>query len=253
VTGHPGAGEVEWIRSLNTTGAGSIAAVLSEASPGTITAEAGDHFGFSIAAGDVGQPTLIGDPGEDLRTTVDAGLVARTTLSADAAQPFAFTFDQSQPNVPGSAEAGDQFGYAVALNPTAPSGDGGMMAFVGVPGEDIGSVRDAGEVQRFWMYANPAVGSTDVPPLLYQGNGGLQDRVEAGDRVGASLSMRLASSDGTLGPVIGVPGESGASAPGAGIAEYSANRNGDNGWRLTGFYGGAVTGLHYGAVLAQIA
>lgn len=248
-----GAGEVQWIRSLATTGAGSIMAVLSEATPSTTTAERGDHFGFSISAGDVGQPTLIGVPGEDLRTTVDAGLVARTAVAADGTVAHITTFDQSRADVPGSAEAGDQFGYSVTLNPTAPSGDGGILAFVGAPGEDIGSVRDAGEVQRFWMYANPSVGSTDVPPLLYQGNGGLRDLVEAGDRVGATLSMRLAAADGTLGPVVGVPGESGATSAAAGIAEYSTNRNGDNVWRLTGYYAGAVSGLHYGAVLARLA
>ena len=154
----PGAGEVEWIRSLATTGAGSIMAVLNEATPSTITAERGDHFGFSIAAGDVGQPTLIGDPGEDLRTTVDAGLVARTSLAADGSVAHIYTFDQSQPNIAGSAEQGDQFGYRVGLDPSAVSPDGaGMLGLVGVPGEDIGSVRDAGQVQRrAWVGDEPA-------------------------------------------------------------------------------------------------
>lgn len=83
------------------------------------TAEAGDRFGFSLAAGDFtgdGYTDLaIGSPYEDNGSIVDGGAV--TILKGSAAGVTATgaqTFAQSSTNVPGADETGDEFGYSLA-------------------------------------------------------------------------------------------------------------------------------------------
>jgi hypothetical protein len=251
----PGAGEVEWIRSLVTTGAGSIVTTLNQSGT-TATPERGDHFGAAIAAGDVGQPTLIGTPGEDVQGVVDAGLLGWTILHADGSRPFLRTTDQTKSDVAGTAEPGDQFASSVLLDRTVRNIDGDYLAVVGVPGEDVGKVKDAGQVQRFWVSDIENGVPAELTPVLVQGGSQLRDRVEAGDRVGASLSLRLLDDGsvpaGLLAPVIGIPGEGGATSSGAGIVAYATDVAGQTPWHLVGYSGGAVTGLHYGAVLGRV-
>lgn len=76
----------------------------SQASFGTAAAEAGDQFGYSLAAGDMtnGAPFLLaGAPGEMVGTVPDAGMVIYATPSNVTG------ISQDSPNVPGVAESGD--------------------------------------------------------------------------------------------------------------------------------------------------
>jgi len=103
---------------------------------------------------------------------------------------------------------------------------------VGVPGEDIGAVSDAGAVNV--RYA-PGFGQPFGLTLL------TQDRPETADRFGSSLADGfLAEFDGTVDLAIGAPGETVGGAAGAGAV--SVVRNDDTGFLATGsqlFYQGA--------------
>ena len=100
-------------------------------------------------------------------------------------------FDQNSPGVTGTSERGDGFGTAVSTY-AIPSGD--LHVLVSTPGEDIGSIRDAGMVQ--------VVGASNHPAWS-QASEGVPGTPETGDRMGATLSAQLAR----VGPLIGVPGE----------------------------------------------
>ena len=103
--------------------------------------ELNDFFGRGIAVGDVTGDglgdVLVGVPGEDIGSTVDAGSVvllrgSSTGLSGAEAQEL----DQSSASVPGSAESNDGFGAAVTLLNL--DGSGPLEALVGTPREEVG-------------------------------------------------------------------------------------------------------------------
>jgi FG-GAP repeat protein len=153
--------------------------------------EAGDHFGAAVVISGVN--ILIGVPDEDIGRATNAGMIQ--TFAFDEGPLFdPRSFSQASPGVPGGPEAGDRFGAAVT---------GGLGAgcpdywAIGVPGEDLGSKRDAGYVELV-----PRCSTPKVAVGLSQGSsGGLGGAIEAGDRVGAVLH----GLKGNL--AIGVPGE----------------------------------------------
>lgn len=168
--------------------------------------EAGDHFGASIA----GITPWVGVPGEDLGSKKDAGLVQKFTL----ADPTVVTdlvpsaaIDQDSPGVPGVAEAGDGFGASLAIDVACFEEE---SVAIGSPGEDVGSVRDAGSVT---VLDSGDDASTCPASVLRQGNG-VPGKPETGDRLGAALGAAAADplpadpenvAQNTV--LIGVPGE----------------------------------------------
>ncbi len=82
--------------------------------------ESDDRFGGALAVGDVTgdgkADVLVGAPGEDIGSRVDAGSV--TLLKGSAARltgAGAQAFDQNHSAVPDGSEKGDRFGSSVAL------------------------------------------------------------------------------------------------------------------------------------------
>ncbi|MFE6971254.1 hypothetical protein [Isoptericola sp. NPDC057653] len=164
-------------------------------------AEAGDRFGAAVhlfpVAGDPQVVDLaVGSPGEDLGPDVDAGMVSVGRVHPGLTQPL-LTFrsrHQDSPGEAGTAEDGDLFGSAVSVAFLR----GAWRVVVGSPGEDVGSVRDAGMVQALgtgqgWTQDSPAV------------PGG----AEAGDRMGATVGADPEVVPGRA-PDVGVPGENAA-------------------------------------------
>ena len=185
-------------------------------------AERGDRFGASLGGGGA----AIGAPGEDVGSIVDAGLVTWRLTHA---------ITQNSPDIPGTAEAGDQFGAAVAfttmLSVHEESGEPDAMDLLaaGAPGEDIGSLNDAGFVILIGDYGfNP---DFDLPEeSLVQSTWSAGQRVEAGDRFGASVLLAAKTTE--VEPewggdelqtitearlVVGAPGEDIGSITNAGI------------------------------------
>jgi hypothetical protein len=130
-------------------GAGSITVVDAPGTPRLITqntsgvpgtAETGDHFGASMASGSGAFNQLaIGAPGENVGSVVDAGSVTVLKRTDTTIYP-AIVLTQATKGVSGTVEAGDRLGAAVAYR------DDRTLA-IGVPGEDLGTVVDAGSVQ----------------------------------------------------------------------------------------------------------
>ncbi|MGN6612880.1 MAG: hypothetical protein ACTHLJ_13995 [Angustibacter sp.] len=112
--------------------------------------EAGDRFGASLAALSwcPGAAVAVGVPGEDLGGAADAGqlnVVQTRRPGTDACERQ--LFQGSGGGLGGAAESGDQVGAAVAeLVRYTTEGQAPDQLLVGVPGEDVGSVRDAGGV-----------------------------------------------------------------------------------------------------------
>ena len=148
-------------------------------------AEPGDRFGSSLAQFAYG--VVAGAPHEDVWQVPDAGGVTSFDLYGRV-PPVAYR--QGLDGVPGPPESGDRFGAAM-------TGLDLGGAAVGVPGEDIGSIRDAGTMIEL---AAPGV-SYVTTQLWYQGHHGIKGTPERGDRFGAALTM------GVRGLVVGVPGE----------------------------------------------
>ena len=103
------------------------------------TPESGDRFGAALAGGG----TVIGVPGEDVGSIVDAGIA---TIGLTRA------VSQDSPGIPGGAERGDRFAAGVAYariynwDSEADAQSWLDLVAVGSPGEDIGSLSDAGSV-----------------------------------------------------------------------------------------------------------
>ena len=178
---------------------------VSQASPGIPgDPEAGDRFGAALAA-DVDPATatgrlVVGAPGEAIGSIAQAGYVEVLPLDSDGSLTGrgVTAYSQDTAGVAGAAERGDRFGSAFGLA-TAPDRHGLGDVLVGVPGEDVGSVVDAGMVQtltgdRAW----------------HEDSIGVPGTAERGDAMGAAISHGL----------IGVPGENdGAGMVLAGIRE----------------------------------
>jgi hypothetical protein len=189
---------------------GSLAGVGWDQSSSTVpgAAEANDWFGFSVAASrtTAGVPyLLVGVPGEDIGTTVDAGTVNSLWSGTWNA------FDQSTAGYPDTDtsdavvttyEANDRFGYAVAADP--------YHLAVGAPGETAQGFAFAGEVAVY----STTLTSTGFPTVLktLTQYGAWSGAAEANDLFGSSLSMAVYHPSGAVLLArsliaVGIPGE----------------------------------------------
>jgi subtilisin family serine protease len=161
-------------------------------------AEPGDLFGENLATFDHDRDgytdLVVGVPAEDVGTNTDAGSAqvfygAAGGLSTGKA-PLNLVQGTGAGSILSSApEAGDRFGAAVAAGHTTA---GEPYLVIGVPGEDLGTVADAGSAHYLRGSVNVAV---------HQDKPGMGGTAEAGDKFGSSV----AASANHL--VIGSPGE----------------------------------------------
>jgi hypothetical protein len=109
----------------------------------------------------------------------------------------------------GTDESGDQFGSALAAADF--DGNNADNLVIGTPGEDVGTVADAGAVVS--LCGSDGVFESCLESILTQNN------PEAGDRFGASLTP--GNFDGNELPdlAVGAPGETVAGAVSAGAAD----------------------------------
>ena len=239
------AGQIVRLRS---SGQNAITSeVWNQNSPGVPgAAESGDHFGAAVSRNGF----VVGIPDEDISALTDAGAVQTFSSAYQSKVMTPGPYEtQAVPGNPGTAESGDRFGASVTVGILECQETFSMA--VGVPGEDIGDVADAG------MVAVTTVPSIDDNPscdprTLAQATG-LPGAVEAGDATGATVATSTGNPDNEEDRydvlLIGVPGEDVGTAGSGRNTGRAILREGFNGATLA--YG-ASTGdrrdLGYGSV-----
>jgi hypothetical protein len=109
---------------------------------------------------------------------VDAGAVTLFTNKANALVARA-NLTQATEGVPGALERGDRFGHSVAFQFS-------QRLLVGVPFEDIGRVRDAGQVQS--VEVTPEEFPLRFGPAINEDADGTAYAVAVGSRFGYAVS-----------------------------------------------------------------
>ena len=174
------------------------------------TSEANDRFGAALASGDFdddGAADLaIGAPFEDLGDADAAGAVNVLTgspagLSSDGNQ----LWTQDSTAIPDGAEAGDQFGSALAAGDF--DADGYDDLAIGAPGENWEPGHaDAGVVHV--LYGSAAGLTATGTQLWRQGGDGLTEQPESGDGFGTALAAANFGRGRAEDLAVGVPFES---------------------------------------------
>ncbi|NGN64627.1 hypothetical protein G5C51_12035 [Streptomyces sp. A7024] len=159
----------------------------------------------SVAAGDLDKDgdadVVTGQPG-----TNGHGSVTVWENQSTGAGQYAWkqtTYDQNTAGVPGAGESGDAFGGAVSVSDV--TGDGNLDVVAGVPGEDVGTVADAGAVV---LLKGSATGITTTgAKALDQDSAGVPGVGEAGDRFGGAVQLKDINGGGKSDLFVGAPGE----------------------------------------------
>ncbi|TMA55017.1 MAG: hypothetical protein E6J75_12885, partial [Deltaproteobacteria bacterium] len=171
-------------------------------------AERGDHFGAALAAGDFNSDGFVdlavGVPREDVGPVVDAGAV---NVLYGTRHGLTFTgtqfWNQNRPGVLDFSERGDRFGSALTAGDF--DGDGFPDLAIGVPGEDVGAIVDAGAVDV--LHGGPHGLSAANNQFWTLDSPGVEGAAAAGDAFGAALAADDFNGDGFADLAIGVPGK----------------------------------------------
>ncbi len=157
----------------------------TQSSPGVEgTAGLGNVFGESLAMAPLDRGTTadlaIGAPGDGGDGSVTVLLGSAAGLTTAGAGGTRFT--QSTAGIPGTAETGDSFGDTVTAAHLQSRAQATLM--IGVPGEDVGKIRDAGAITQLPIgTAGPTpTGSTTVTA----NTAGVQGTSATGERFGDS-------------------------------------------------------------------
>ncbi|MGW6269598.1 FG-GAP and VCBS repeat-containing protein [Streptomyces sp. NPDC055060] len=110
---------------------------------------------------------------------------------------------QDSPGVPGTAEEGDGWGGELSVGDV--DGDGHADVAVGAPGEDVGTVRDAGAV---WLLRGTGEGLTGAGAQSFDQNTAyVPGVVEESDTWGAQVRLADTDADGRSELIAAAPGE----------------------------------------------
>lgn len=189
--------------------------------------EANDQFGKVLAKGDFNgdgyEDLAVGLPDEDVNGKTKAGAVqvfygSFSGLRRDTEK----NWHQDEPGMVSLAQAYDRFGSSLAVGDF--NGDGKDDLAIGVPGEDIGTIRDAGAVHVMLGSSNGLTAIGDR--LWHQNTPGIVDSAETYDNFGSSVTAGDFDGDGKDDLAIGVPYEDIGSANNAGAVNVIYGSNG---------------------------
>ena len=212
VNGRAQAGAVDHYRV--SAGTATLVETLTQGVHGIAgSPEAGDHFGAVLAVDD-DDDLAIGIPDESIGTAKGAGMVSVVYPSGTThlAGPSS-TFSQNSATLSGVAEAGDHFGASVTVQRQGPSES--PYVAVGVPDEQIGSLRSAGMAHVVQIRRSGAKATATQRAAISQDSATISGTPETGDRFGAAIEfagLGVLESD----VVIAAPGESLGTARAAG-------------------------------------
>ena len=180
--------------------------------------EAGDRFGSALASGDLDGDAFaelaVGVPDESVGAVAGAGVVhvipgGATGLTSTGSQYW----NQNSGGISDSVETGDAFGASLAIGQI--DGATGEDVAIGVPGEDVGAIADAGSVNA--IYGSASGLTSAGQQLWHQNSAGIADSAEAGDRFGTALALGNVNDDSNADLVVGVPAEAVGAVAGAGL------------------------------------
>ena len=259
VSGQAGAGRVVILYgdSDNKVGQGARE-ILTVADLG-MTPEAGDHFGWAVATGDINADScadlVVGAPGEDLPEP-DAGAVHVVYGSLDGLNGDIASEHLTQSDSGGVTETGDHFGQTVAVGENL--GQDTTVVVAGAPDEDNGATSNVGAVN--------IINFSDTIPVqprqVSQSTAGIPSDPEAGDRFGAAIALGvdILRDDGSWELLVGAPTEGVGSDASAGAVTVVSEIQGfppTGTWEASTYtqdspgVGGAVeAGDRFGASLA---
>ena len=163
--------------------------------------------------GDGYDDAAVGDPYATVNGRAEAGAVTVLLGGADGRIGAGGRKVITQNDVGETPEAGDHFGFDVALAPAVTDSKCAYL-LVGSPGEDLSGAVDAGLVHL--AHDLPALeGTPDLEAFqLTQADG--RGNVEAGDEFGSAVAIMGVNQESRYRLVVGAPGESAGSAIDAG-------------------------------------
>ncbi|HBB34412.1 MAG TPA: hypothetical protein DDZ80_24050 [Cyanobacteria bacterium UBA8803] len=197
--------------------------LIDQSSLSGSSSERGDRFGESLAAGDFDgdgyQDLVIGSPLEDWGTLKDTGLVSVVYGSTNGLntnrnqywnQDSYGILDQSEYTAPSSGDDvsiddTEQFGSSVATGDF--NGDGYDDLLVGVPGESVGSIHNAGAVHA--IYGSQTGLTHQGNQLFHQNSTGIVGYSAVDELFGSALATGDFNGDGYDDAAIGIPGQAG--------------------------------------------
>lgn len=213
--------QAQW-RKGTSTGVSQTATSTGYYTLGGVIADVNlDGYGDYVAR-DVGQVSEVRNG--------QAGNVRVVYGSATGPSTRTTKITQNTTGVPGVSESegpdsdwnGDQFGYSVAAGDV--TGDGYPDIAVGVPGEDIGSIKDAGSIV---LLKGGASGLTGTGAQAFdQSDPGVPGASEAGDTFGASVSLLDVNSNNRADLAVGAPTEDGTYQDSGAVWLFRGSKNG---------------------------
>jgi hypothetical protein len=180
---------------------------------------AGDLFGSALTTGDFNNDGIsdlaIGSPRDDINTpygyVLEAGAVDIIYGSSNGLNNSITQIEEWTQYTPSldlwwnDTELNDMFGSSLASGDF--NNDGYSELVIGVPGEDIGSVLDAGQVNV--VYYGVSTGAGVYLQTWTQNSAGIKDVSDNDDLFSSSLTTGDFNNDGYSDVAIGVSGEAG--------------------------------------------
>ncbi|MER5252472.1 MULTISPECIES: FG-GAP-like repeat-containing protein [unclassified Streptomyces] len=142
-------------------------------------------LGVGDVNGDHYDDLVVGDGDYESKVMVAYG-------SADGLKAGVQKFDQDLPGIPGAEEEGDRFGSSLSVADV--TGDGYADIALGVVGEDVKAVGDAGAVVLVHGSANGVTGSG--AQAFHQDTAGVPGVAEADDQFGQAAALLDVTGDG---------------------------------------------------------
>ncbi|MEU3653185.1 FG-GAP repeat protein [Streptomyces sp. NPDC032161] len=195
------------IRSGGATGPSEEYTVVDRADGSRL--QGGETIAAGRVNGDRYADLVVGRPVDGYDSDVDLPLAKGGMITYVPGGPTgprgdrAQVLNQDSPGVPGAAERSDGFGASVSIGDV--NGDGYGDIAVGVPGEDLGTTKNAGSVLVLPGTASGPTGKGTVG--FNQDTADVPGVAEPNDRFGAAATLVDANRDGRAELLVGAPGE----------------------------------------------